>query len=161
MANLNMANLNMAHLSYSQAIADLEAHGVSAFAAKAAIWLEACEYPGLKTLLEGLSDAPVEFVLKRGVIGMDLQNISCVQIGPEIVADVRKNGRVMLRNVRHGLFLLPASVEHNFGIGCPVDPGFPYGMERTKNPYTEKLDLALANGINVDDAIWHRVMERS
>lgn len=148
----------VAQLNYSEAIADLKARGVSEFAASAAIWLQACDYPGLSTLLEGLADPPVEFVLKRSVIGMDLQNISCVVIGPEIVADVQKHGRVMLRNVRHGLFLLPASVEHNFGIGCPVDPGFPYGMERTKNPYTEKLDLAFAKGISVDDAIWQSLM---
>jgi hypothetical protein len=151
----------MAHLSYVQAVADLESRRISSFAAHAAIWLVACDYPGLKTLQEGLADVPVEFVLKRSVIGLDLQNISCVHIGPEIVADVQKNGRVMLRNVKHGLFLLPASVEHNFGIGCPVDPGFPYGMERTKNPYKEKLDLAHANGITVDDADWRNLMDRS
>jgi hypothetical protein len=151
----------MAHIDFDRAVTDLEAHGVSAFAAQAAIWLEACAYPGLKTLQEGLVDPPAEFVLRRSVIGMDLQNISCVRIGPEIVADVQKHGRVMLRNVRHGLFLLPASVEHNFGIGCPVDPGFPYGMERTKNPYTEKLQLAQANGITVDDAIWQSLMDHA
>ncbi len=151
----------MAQLAYAKAVADLQACGVSAFAAQASVWLEACAYPGLKTLQEGLADPPAEFVLKRSVIGLDLQYISCVRIGPEVVADARQNGRVMLRNVRHGLFLLPASVEHNFGIGCPVDPGFPYGMERTKNPYTEKLDLALANGITVDDTVWQSLMGAS
>ena len=61
---------------------------------------------------------------------------------------------MFLRNVRHGLYLLPLSVEANFGIGCPVDPAFALGGERHKNPYAEKLDIAAREGVIVDDDLW-------
>jgi hypothetical protein len=61
--------------------------------------------------------------------------------------------------VRHGLFLLPASIEHNIGIGCPIDAGFALGGERTKNPYTEQIAMAEAQGVNIDDVTWNKVME--
>jgi hypothetical protein len=64
------------------------------------------------------------------------------------------HGRVFLRNVRHGLYLLPFSVKLNIGIGCPVDPAFALGGERSKNPYVEKLAFAEAGGIAVDEALW-------
>jgi hypothetical protein len=50
--------------------------------------------------------------------------------------------------------LLPLSVEANFGIGCPVDPAFALGGERSKNPYIEKLEIATRDGVNVDDDLW-------
>ena len=71
--------------------------------------------------------------------------------------DVNANGRAFLRNVRHGLFLLPFTVKANIGIGCPVDPGFAVGGERHKNPYGEKLALAAANGLDIDDAAWSAI----
>jgi hypothetical protein len=65
-----------------------------------------------------------------------------------------------LRNVRHGLYLLPFSVRANIGIGCPVDPSFALGGERTKNPYEEKLLAARQTGIFVDEDLWTRAQER-
>ncbi len=129
------------------------------FAARAAIWLEACEYPGLVILKEGLTDDAPAFAVTRGALGIDLQHISCVHIGAEVIADIAQHGRCFLRNVRHGLFLLPGSVEHNFGIGCPVDASFALGGERTKNPYTEKLEAAKREGLNVDFAVWKNLTE--
>ena len=134
-------------------------HPAAAFAAQAAIWLEACEYPGLKTLQEALADEPAIFVLKRGVLGIDLHNVSCAIIGEHVVAEISAKGRALLSNVRHGLFLLPSSVIHNFGIGCPVDPGFPLGGERTKNPYAEKLALATTQGISVGEDLWQSLVK--
>jgi hypothetical protein len=128
------------------------------FAAKTAIWLEACDYPGLSILQEALLENPVPFILTRTTIGIDLQAISCVHIGPQIISEIRENGRVYLRNVRHGLFLLMASVEHNFGIGCPVDPGFAIGGERIKNPYLEKLALAHSKGLVLDAKLWQNLI---
>jgi hypothetical protein len=60
------------------------------------------------------------------------------------MAEVKANGRAFLRNVRHGLFMLPFAVRENMGLGCPVDPSFAVGGERHKNPYAEKLALAEA-----------------
>ncbi len=128
------------------------------FAARAAIWLQACGYDALQILQEAIKDPSSEFELKRTAIGIDLQNLSCARIGEMLVADVKKNGRVFLSNVRHGLFLLPASVEQNFGIGCPVDPSFALGGERTKNPYIEKLELARTEGISVNAALWQNLV---
>lgn len=140
----------------------LEAAGFphSQFAATTALWLEACGYPGLRGLSESLADPPKDLKLARDALGLDLQHVSCVRIGPDIVSDVLSNGRAFLRNVRHGLFLLPASVQHNFGIGCPIDPGFALGGERTKNPYVVKLEAAQRDGIEVDDAVWHSLTQR-
>ena len=90
-------------------------------------------------------------------MGLDLQNVSCVFLGPAIAAHVAKHGRVFLRNVRHGLYLVPLAVEANIGIGCPVDPAFALGGERHKNPYSEKLELAARDGVAVDDDLWRAV----
>ncbi|MBL8907810.1 MAG: hypothetical protein JNM20_14150, partial [Rhizobiales bacterium] len=49
---------------------------------------------------------------------------------------------------------LPFTVRANIGIGCPVDPAFALGGERTKNPYAEKLATAYAQGLSVDDTVW-------
>jgi hypothetical protein len=68
--------------------------------------------------------------------------------------EVTSNGRVFLRNVRHGLFLLPFAVRANIGLGCPVDPSFAIGGERLKNPYAEKLAEAEAKGLEIGDAAW-------
>ena len=120
-------------------------------------WLQACGYPGLKLLLEAVGDAQKELLLQPDAMGLDLENVSCVFLGPSILRYVGAHGRVYLRNVRHGLYLVPLSVEANIGIGCPVDPSFALGGERTKNPYTEKLEIAARDGVNVDDEIWHAV----
>ena len=93
----------------------------------------------------------------RDLIGFDLQNVSCAFLAPGIVDDVRANGRVFLRNVRHGLFVLPFAVRENLAIGCPVDPSFAVGGERTKNPYAEKLAAAMDTGLIIDDASWRAV----
>jgi len=119
----------------------------------ACAWLEACGYPGLKMLGEALGDAVHDRRLARDAIGFDLDHVSCAFLAPVILGDVAANGRVFLRNVRHGLYLLPFTVRANLGIGCPVDPAFAVGGERTKNPYAEKLALAEAEGIEVDETL--------
>ena len=155
----------MTQIAYHDAVHMLETrlaakgHNNASFMAESAIWLEACGYPGLKELDQALADPVQEFKLARTVLGLDLRNISCALIGDQIVADVRKNGRVYLRNVRHGLFLLAGSVQHNFGIGCPIDPAFALGGQRGKNPYREKLELAERDGLNLDDPLWQKLME--
>ena len=68
--------------------------------------------------------------------------VSCAFLAPAIMREVQANGRAFLRNVRHGLYMLPFTVRDNIGLGCPVDPSFAVGGERHKNPYGEKLDLA-------------------
>jgi hypothetical protein len=130
----------------------------AAFMAKTAIWLQACGYPGLTILQEALTEVPPPFAVARSSIGLDLKSISCVHIGQQIISDVRNNGRVYLRNVRHGLFLLPASVEFQFGIGCPIDAGFAIGGERTKNPYVEKLEMAETKGLVLDVISWQNLI---
>jgi hypothetical protein len=134
----------------------LENHGVpdANAIAWATIWLEACGYAGMKFLAEALTDEQRSAALKRDAIGFDLHNTSCVFLAPAIMRDVAMNGRVFLRNVRHGLFLLPFTVKENIAIGCPVDPAFAIGGERTKNPYAEKLAMAESKGIEIDDALW-------
>ena len=155
----------MTQIAYADAVHKLEtklaaqSHGNASFMAQSAIWLEASGYPGLKELDQALADPVQEFKLARTVLGLDLRNISCALIGDQVVADVRKNGRVYLRNVRHGLFLLAGSVQHNFGIGCPIDPAFALGGQRGKNPYREKLELAERDGLNLDDPLWQKLME--
>lgn len=141
---------------------DLEAHVTGALARRgfgdaaeagwAAAWLEACGYPGLQMLGEALGDAVRERDLTRDALGIDLDNVSCAFLAPAIMREVEAGGRVFLRNVRHGLFLLPFTVRANLGIGCPVDPAFAVGGERTKNPYTEKLEAADAHGLTIADA---------
>lgn len=115
-------------------------------------WLEACGYPGLKLLREALSEPTTAWQANRDALGLDLANASCVWIGEAVVADVRQNGRAFLRNVRHGLYLLPFSVESRLAIGCPVDPAFALGGDRDKYPYAEKLAAAEA-GIEVSEDI--------
>jgi hypothetical protein len=117
-------------------------------------WLEACGYPGLKLLSEALNNPPPLPILRRDALGMDLHGVSSIYLADILLDHVQRDGRVFLRNVRHGLFLLPDSVNYNYGIGCPVDPGFALGGERTKNPYAEKLATADANGISVDEEAW-------
>jgi hypothetical protein len=120
----------------------------------ATAWLEACGYPGLKQLAEALADPAQDLELRRDAIGLDLANVSCVFLAAKIPDLVAKDGRVFLRNVRHGLYLLPFAVRANLGIGCPIDAAFAVGGERKENPYAEKLALAEANGIGVDPRLW-------
>lgn len=120
-------------------------------------WLEACGYPGLKMLEEALRDDVKDNPQTRDTLGLDLGHVSCAFLAPRIMREVEMNGRVFLRNVRHGLFLLPFTVRANTGIGCPVDPAFAVGGERTKNPYVEKLAAAEANGVTVDAALFAAV----
>ncbi len=120
----------------------------------ACAWLQACGYPGVKLLLESLGDEQRDVPLTRDGLGIDLRNISCVWLAPKLMRDVADNGRVFLRNVRHGLYLVPFTVRNNIAIGCPVDPAFALGGERAKNPYEEKLALAEQHGIDVPDADW-------
>lgn len=125
----------------------------------ACAWLEACSYPGLTLLFEALDTTPPEArhpALEPDVLGLDLQDISCVFLAPRIDRLVAERGRLFLRNVRHGLYLVPFSVHTNIGIGCPVDPSFALGGERSKNPYEEKLALARQSGIALDAALWAR-----
>jgi hypothetical protein len=123
----------------------------------ATIWLEACGYTGFKLLIEALADKTRSLDLTRDALGLDLQNISCAYLAPAIMQDVKTNGRAFLRNVRHGLFILPFAVKENMGLGCPVDPSFAVGGERHKNPYTEKLALAEAEGIDIADGLWDQL----
>ena len=128
-------------------------------AARNCAWLEACGYPGIRLLLEARGDERRALALAPDAMGLDLENVSCVFLGPAIAAHVTEHGRVFLRNVRHGLYLVPLAVEANIGIGCPVDPAFALGGERSKNPYSEKLDIAARDGVTVDDELW-RAMEQ-
>jgi hypothetical protein len=120
----------------------------------AAVWLEACGYGGIKLLADALTDGARSHDLARDALGIDLQNISCAFLAPAIMRDVKANGRVFLRNVRHGLFMLPFTVRDNIGLGCPIDPSFAVGGERLKNPYAEKLALAEAEGLDIDETAW-------
>ena len=127
---------------------------------EACAWLEACGYPGLKLLFEALDTTPVAERhpdLFPDSLGLDLRNISCVFLAPRLRTMIEERGRLFLRNVRHGLYLVPFSVWANIGIGCPVDPAFALGGERSKNPYEEKLAAARQAGIAVADALWQRV----
>lgn len=130
---------------------------------QACAWLEACSYPGLPLLFEALDTTPPEArhaILEPDALGLDLQNISCVFLAPRIAQLVAERGRLFLRNVRHGLYLVPFSVRANIGIGCPVDPSFALGGERTKNPYEEKLALARQTGIAIAEPLWRRVTSK-
>lgn len=126
----------------------------------AAAWLESALYPGLKMLEEAIAETRPEDqtpALEPDAIGVDLRNISCAFTAPRIAVIAIERKRIFLRNVRHGLYLLPFSVRANIGIGCPVDPAFALGGERQRNPYKEKLSASEANGIIVDDALWARL----
>jgi hypothetical protein len=118
----------------------------------AAVWLEACGYGGVALLAEALRDERRSLPLVRDALGIDLDHVSCVFLAPAILHEVEAGGRAFLRNVRHGLFLLPFSVRANLGIGCPVDPAFALGGPRHKNPYAEKLLAAEQDGVEVGDA---------
>jgi len=120
----------------------------------ATVWLEACGYSGIKLLAEALADQRWTLGLARDALGIDLHNVSCAFLAPAIMREVKANGRAFLRNVRHGLFMLPFAVKENIGLGCPVDPSFAVGGERHKNPYAEKLALAEAEGLAIDDGQW-------
>lgn len=133
----------------------------TAESAWACAWLEACGYPGLKLLSEALRDGRREVELVRDGLGIDLKSTSCVWLAGRLMAEVQRGGRVFLRNVRHGLYLLPFTVRANVGIGCPVDPAFALGGERTSNPYAEKLALAAAKGVEVDDESWRLLQQYS
>lgn len=135
----------------------IRARGDAREIAWACAWLEACGYPGLNMLAEALADPVQDLERRRDAMGLDLGHVSCVFLAPIIMQSVAKDGRVFLRNVRHGLYLLPFTVRANLGIGCPVDPAFAVGGERTKNPYAEKLALAEANGIGVDPGLWAKL----
>mgnify|MGYP000476358415 CR=1 FL=1 len=43
-----------------------------------------------------------------------------------------------------------------FFLRGAVDPAFAVGGERHKNPYSEKLDLAAAEGLEIDDGLFDR-----
>jgi len=142
-----------------QALAALEKQSVAEAGAIAWAcgWLEACGYPGIRLLLEALTDPPAPLALVRDPLGIDLGNRSCVRLAPAVIREVEQGGRAFLRNVRHGLYLLPFTVGANLAIGCPVDPAFAVGGERSKNPYGEKLAAAEAAGLDVDDRLWHEL----
>ncbi len=126
----------------------------------ACAWLQACGYPGLELMFEALDTTPPQArhpQLTPDALGLDLHNISSVFLGPQLDRMVRERGRLFLRNVHHGLYLLPFAVRANIGIGCPVDPAFALGGERIKNPYEEKLALARQDGIAVPEALWQRL----
>jgi hypothetical protein len=134
----------------------LERNGCSAIAADggwATAWLEACGYPGLGMLFEALAETPPEGrepKIKIDTLGADLANVSCLFGARRLVGLAGNRGRLFLRNVRHGLFLVPFAVKANMAIGCPVDQSFAIGGERTKNPYAEKIELAENDGVSVD-----------
>ncbi len=128
-------------------------------AARHCAWLHGAGYNGLKYIGEAIQDNDTTTTLEPDAMGLDLKNISCVFLSTEVEKNYAAHGRLFLRNVRHGLFLLPESVQGNYGIGCPVDPAFALGGERTKNPYAEKMDIALANGVEVDEAIWQSLSQ--
>jgi hypothetical protein len=125
----------------------------------ATVWLEACGYSGVKLMNEALGDEARSLELARDALGLDLQNVSCAFLAPAIIAEVKANGRAFLRNVRHGLFVLPFAVREDMGLGCPVDPSFAVGGGRHKNPYAEKLALAEAQGIDINDSLWAALLD--
>ncbi len=144
----------------AQLTAALERRGLqdSTYIAEACAFLEMCGYPGLVTLEEALRDENRDLKIVKDALGLDLKGVSCVFLARAVGDYVSRNGRVFLRNVRHGLYLLPDSVASNYGIGCPVDPSFALGGERTKNPYAEKIEIAMRDGIAVDEAVWAKVV---
>ena len=128
-----------------------------AVSTRQAIWLAACGYSGVKLLGEALKDERRTLELTRDALGIDLHEVSCAFLAPAIMREVHANGRAFLRNVRHGLYILPFTVRDNMGLGCPVDPSFAVGGERHKNPYGEKLDHAAREGLEIDDALWAQI----
>ena len=92
---------------------------------------------------------------------VDLDNVSCVFSAPALVDMARAEGRVVLNRVRHGLYALPFAVRAGLAIGCPVDPSFAIGGERTGDLYNEKIAAAIEDGIEVDDDVWKEAYARS
>src|SRR5258708_4852792 len=70
-------------------------------------WLQACFYPGLELLSEAADTTPVHArhpVLPADPLGLDLANIPCVSLASRLTRLVEQQGRMFLRNVRHGLY---------------------------------------------------------
>lgn len=125
----------------------------------ACAWLEACGYPGLTMLVEALDETPRQDrrpAYEINSLGLDLRHISCVFSAPALVDAAVARGRLFLRNVRHGLYILPFAVRAGIAIGCPIDPSFAVGGIRKNNPYTDKIAAAMQTGIAVDAAIWEK-----
>jgi hypothetical protein len=125
----------------------------------ACAWLQAAGYPGLNMLVEALEETPRDKRQPslRAVYGIvDLDNVSCVFSAPALVDMARAEGRVVLHRVRHGLYVLPFAVRAGLAIGCPVDPSFAIGGERTSDPYAEKIAAAIEDGVEVDDEVWKK-----
>ncbi len=141
----------------SHAAEAMRRHGLTEIAEETGsrcAWLEGVAYPGLKLLAEALVDQQQNAELEKDVLGIDLKNVSAVFLAARLNGLVRQHGRLFLRNVRHGLYLVPDSVRGNYGIGCPVDPAFPLGGERMKDPYAEKLEASARDGVEVDEGVW-------
>jgi hypothetical protein len=129
-------------------------HMIAPVASTACSWLHACGYQGLQLLQEALHDDVKSLPLVKDALGMDLQNVSCLYLMSDLQNYVQQHGRIFLRNVRHGLFLVPDSVNFSYAIGCPIDPSFALGGERLKNPYAEKLQNAALHGVDIEEDIW-------
>jgi hypothetical protein len=134
--------------------------GIDARAAESCAWLQACGYPGIRLLLEAAADEQRSLDLVPDAMGLDLRNVSCVFMAPAVVAATRAAGRYFLRNVRHGLYLVPLTVEADMAIGCPIDLNFGMGGQRRSNPYVELLQQSEAEGIDVEDALWQEFQRR-
>ena len=159
---MSKETLSMQQAEYQLQIAlQFRKFSASKFAAHAAIWLEACGYPGLQILRDALADPVNDLTIERIDNGLDLHNRSCVYIGQHVVDDILLHGRTPLRNVRHGLYLVPASVAHNLSIGCAVDVSFTFGGLRSKNPYQEKLNMATEAGVHFDSDLWQKLLGAS
>jgi len=133
------------------------APGVDEDCGHACAWLEAAGYPGLKLLVEALETTPRQdrqpsLAPAYGIV--DMANSSAVFCAPMLVEIAQAEGRVYLNNIRHGLYVLPFAVRANLAIGCPVDPGFAVGGQRSSNPYAEKIAAAIESGIDVDQSAW-------
>lgn len=136
------------------------APGVAQASAWACAWLESVGYPGLSLLAEALETTPREgrqVALSSEYGLVDTGNVSCVFIGLQLLEMAKAQGRVVLMQVRHGLYLVPFSVRDNIGIGCPVDPSFALGGVRERNPYLEKLAHAAEHGIEVAPDVLERL----
>ena len=86
-------------------------------------------------LFEALAETPPEArkpAIKIDTLGIDLANISCLFNAVRLVTLAGTRGRLFLRNVRHGPFLVPFAVKADIGIGCPIVPSFALGGTRQK-----------------------------
>jgi hypothetical protein len=122
-------------------------------------WLHGAGYNGVSLIVEALQDIVTTTEIEKDLMGLDLKNVSCVFIARDVEAQYAAHGRLFLRNVRHGLYLLPGSVAGHYGIGCPVDPSFALGGERLKNPYSEKIELATSNGVDIEESVWQALSD--